>query len=442
MKKTRRDFIKKGTLALAGSLAASPLVLNASSYNAILGSNDRVNVCFMGLGRRVPGYYPILGKEYNTKLVNICDVKRSQIDKSLAILKNKIDYVPKQSDDIRKVLEDKNLDAVFMATPDHWHAPGAIMALDAGKHVYLEKPCAHNPYEAEILVKKAAHTKKMVQMGNQQRSSNHTREIIKEIHEGLIGETYRATAFFSNSRGEVPTQIKQAPPADLNWDLFQGPAPRQDYYHDIWNYNWHWYGWKWGTAEMGNNAIHELDVARWALKVDYPSHVKVSADKEHFKNDGWEMYDTMMASFSFGDKEIVWDGKSRNGYTTYGAGRGTIIYGTKGTVFVNRSLYRVFDRENKLIRESDISNESGLALGGGGSASNAHAKNFLEGIRGKEELRAPIHDGAISNHLALLGNISYRINKPFDVDIKTGKAYDRDAMKLWKRTYEPGWEPK
>ena len=437
---SRRDFIKKAAATTAGVSMA----LKASSYNRIIGANDRINLSFMGLGRRVGAYYDALNKEYNTELMYLCDVKQSQIDRAMGDLKDRIKYTPKQTDDIRKVLEDKNVDAVFIAAPDHWHAPGTIMALDAGKHVYVEKPCAHNPHEAEVMVARQKSTGKMVQMGNQQRSSGHTNEIINEIHNGVIGKPYRAVAFYNNRRGEVPHQTKQAPPSDLNWALFQGPAPRQDYHDDIWNYNWHWYGWKWGTAEAGNNAIHELDIGRWALGVDFPEHVHVQASKQNFEDDGWEMYDNMYATYNFGDDKVInWDGKSRNGYATYGEnkGRGTVIYGTEGTVFVDRGEYKLYDRKGDLIKESsEESDESGMALGGGGSTSTRHIVNFFDAIRGEATLNAPIEDGAKSNHLALLANIAYRTGKSFDLDPATGKAYDKDAMKLWSREYEPGWE--
>lgn len=437
---TRRDFIKKGALATAGLSFA----MSASSYNSILGANDRINMCFMGLGRRVPGYYPLLQEQYNTKLLYLCDPKQSQVANAMNVLKDQINYKPKTEEDIRKVLKDKRLDVVFIATPDHWHTPAACMAMDAGKHVYVEKPCAHNPREGEVLVDTQKRTGMHVQMGNQQRSSDHTIAIIKEIHDGLIGKPYKAVAFYSNQRGKVPHQVKQAPPADLNWDLFQGPAPRQEYFHDIWNYNWHWYGWKWGTAETGNNAVHELDVGRWALNVDYPSAVHVDATKQHFVEDGWEMYDTMYATFKFDDdKTICWDGKSRNGYNTYGGGRGTVIYGTEGTVYVDRGKYRVFDRSGKLVKDSgQVSNESGLALGGGGDTTTSHVLNLLETIRGKEQLRAPIEDAAKSNHLALLANVAYRSGGSFSVDPKTGRTNNPSVMEYWSRTYEPGWEIK
>lgn len=435
---SRRKFIKKTALATAGLSFA----MKASSYNAIMGSNDRINMCFMGLGRRVPGYYPAVNDQFNTKLLYLCDVKQSQVTRAMGELSEFIDYKPKVEEDIRKILNDKNLDVVFIATPDHWHAPATVMALNAGKHVYLEKPCAHNAREGEILVERQKATGKLVQMGNQQRSSDHTIEIIKEIHNGIIGSPYKAVAIYNNQRGEVPLQKKQAPPADLNWDLFQGPAPRQDYYDNIWDYNWHWYGWKWGTAETGNNAVHELDVARWALGVDFPESVHVDAAKQHYKEDGWEMYDTMFATFKFADdKTICWDGKSRNAYNTYGTGRGTLIYGSEGSVLVDRGRYKVFDRGGKLMKESKgNTNEGGLALGGGGDTTTRHVENLLESIRGKETLNAPIADAVKSNHMALLANLSYQAGKPFNVDSKTGKALDQDVSAMWGRTYEPGWE--
>ncbi|MEM9858797.1 MAG: Gfo/Idh/MocA family oxidoreductase [Bacteroidota bacterium] len=435
---TRRVFIKKGALATAGLGFA----MSASSYRSVLGANDRITMCFMGLGRRVGGYYSVLPKAFNTRLSYLCDVKGSQVLQAQKSIANQIDYEVKVDEDIRKILEDKKLDLVFIATPDHWHAPATIMALDAGKHVFVEKPCAHNPREAEIMVARQQETGLHVQMGNQQRSSQHTIQIIGEIQNGIIGKPYKAVAIYNNQRGPVPNQVKQAPPEDLNWDLFQGPAPRQPYYHNIWDYNWHWYGWKWGTAEAGNNAVHELDIARWALGVDFPTTVFTDASKQHYIDDGWEMYDTMQATFQFeGNKSIVWDGKSRNGYNTYGAGRGTLIYGTEGTVFVDRAKFMVYDRQGKVVKESTtVSNESGLALGGGGSATTRHIANLLETIRGKETLNAPIEDASKSNHLALLANIAYRVKKPISLNSTNGKSTDAEVNKLWSRTYEKGWE--
>lgn len=281
-------------------------------------------------------------------------------------------------------------------------------------------------------------------MGNQQRSSLESQEIIADIHKGVIGEVYKAVAFYTNGRGKVPMPVKATPPEGLNWDLFQGPSPRKDYTHDTWNYNWHWYGWDFGTAEMGNNATHELDIARWALDVKYPEYVDVIAGKRQFKDDGWEMYDQMEATFKFSNNRIIqWDGDSRNAYKKYGRGRGTIIYGSKGLVFVDRGGYELYNLKGKLIREKKSGgSEGGLALGGGGDLTTRHVTNFFDAIRGKEKLTSSIEVGAVSQMLTHYANISYRINKGFNVDENSGKIFDRDAMKLWSRNYEPGWEPK
>jgi predicted dehydrogenase len=446
MSSNRRNFIKKASAGAVGLAFSSGVnAMPARSYENIIGANDRINIAIQGLGRRFGGFIEsIERKESNVRLLYLCDVMKSQREKAAKSFENRISNKPILENDIRIVLEDKKLDAVFMATPDHWHTPGACMAMEAGKHVYLEKPCSHNPKENELVVACQQKYNKVVQMGNQQRSSLESAEIIRDIHNGIIGTTYKAIAFYTNSRGEVIVPVKAAPPQGLDWDLFQGPSPRKNYMHDTWNYNWHWYGWDFGTAEMGNNATHELDIARWALDVKYPEHVDVYSGKYQYLNDGWEMYDTMEATFRFPNKKVIqWDGRSRNGYNKYGKSRGTIIYGSNGSVFIDRSGYSLYDLKGKLIRENLLNGEEGgVALGGGGSLTTRHSINFFEAIRGKESLNSPIDQGAISQMLTHYANIAYKIGKSFEVDEKTGRIFDRNAMKHWTRTYEPGWEPK
>jgi predicted dehydrogenase len=441
----RREFLKKVSAgAAAVSITGVTSGMTAKSYGRIIGANDRLFVAIAGLGRRLGAYTePIALKSSNVELVYLCDVMKSQRDNAAKVFSKLIDYTPKLENDIRKVIADPKVDVLINATPDHWHAPGTWMAIKNGKHVYVEKPCGHNLNEDVMLVKFQEKYNKVIQMGNQQRSAPESIEIIGEIHRGTIGEVYKAVAFYTNNRGEVPVPVQAPVPEGLDWDLFQGPAPRKPYTHDTWNYNWHWYGWDYGTAESGNNATHELDIARWALQVTRPERVEVEGGKRHFVNDGWTMYDTMDATFHFpGGKVIKWDGKSRNNYKTYGSDRGTIIYGTEGTVYVDRGGYKLYDRAGKLIRERRSGGqEAGNALGGGGDMSTLHVVNFFEAIRGKEIPRSPISEGALSNHLINYINVAYRIGKPFDVCTKTGQMFDRDAMKLWGREYEPGWEP-
>ena len=446
MSTDRRSFIKKTAMGAVGIALGNPAnAMTAKSYSNIIGSNDRINVAIQGLGRRLPAFKtPITSKENNIKLLYLCDVMKSQRDKAGVSFGKVLDYKFKLENDIRKVLEDRHVDAVFMATPDHWHTPGACMAMQAGKHVYLEKPCSHNMFENELIVSAQKKFDKVVQMGNQQRSSVDSKAIIKDIHAGIIGKTYKATAFYINKRGKVANQTKTTPPEGLDWDLFQGPAPRRDYTDNTWNYNWHWYGWDYGTAEMGNNATHELDIARWALGVELPEQVEVRAGKNQYLDDGWEVYDSMEARFRFSDGQVIeWDGQSRNGYNKYGKGRGTIIYGSEGTAFIDRMGFELFDIKGQPIRNSKSGgSEGGLALGGGGDMTTQHVINFFETIRGKATLASPIEQGATSQAMTHYANIASRIGKSFEVDDKTGRMFDRDAMKLWSRTYEPGWEPK
>ncbi len=443
MDNKRRDFVRKVAVGSAGIIMGAHH-LSAKSYKRIIGANDRIGVAIAGLGRRVGAFYPALyDKKNNLDLIYLCDVMESQRIKAAKIVSENLDYKPKLAVDIHEVLSSKKVDALINATPDHWHAPGSIMALKEGKHVYVEKPCSHNMEENELLVAAQKKYNKVVQMGNQQRSSSISMQIISEIHEGVIGKPYRAVAFYVNQRGEVPHQQSAAVPVGLDWELFQGPAVRREYTSETWDYNWHWYGWNYGTAELGNNATHELDIARWALQVDYPNYVHVDGQKTAFVDDGWEMYDTMDATYRFDDDKVIkWDGKSRNGYNTYGSGRGTIIYGSEGSVFVNRNKFILYDRGGKILKESTSgSNEEGTALGGGGDTSTAHVMNFFNTIRGKEKLMAPIDDASISMAMVHYGNISYRANKGFNVDSKTGKILDKEAMQFWGREYANGWKP-
>ncbi len=227
METNRRDFIKKTGVAAAG-LVLGGMSVSAKSYKRIMGSNDRIQIALVGLGRRMPAYVgPISKLSNNVELSYLCDVMPSQLDNAAGIFSSKIDYKPKLEADIRKVLADKKVDAIFNATPDHWHTPGSVMAMKEGKHVYVEKPCSHNMFENELIVAAQAKYDRVVQMGNQQRSSDHTIEVINAIHNGVIGKAYKAVAFYTNKRGRVPNQKPVAVPGGLNWELFQGPAPQK-----------------------------------------------------------------------------------------------------------------------------------------------------------------------------------------------------------------------
>jgi predicted dehydrogenase len=442
---TRRDFIKKTGIG-AASLTLGGLGFSASSYARILGSNDRMNIAMIGCYRRFNALMDSLPKlAADLNIVYVCDTDQIRLSEAQAKVNERMGAMPSKTDDLRKVFADKGVDAVVIAIPDHWHAPATFMALQADKHVYLEKPCSHNPREGEWLVDFQKKYKKVIQMGSQQRSAVETREIISEIHNGLIGETYLALAFYSNGRGRVPNPQQVAPPETLNWELFQGPAPRAPYMDVYFDYNWHWF-WQYGTGETGNNAVHELDICRWALQLDFPKQVIVNAGKQHYRDDGWQMYDTMDASYLFGNgKTIKWDGKSRTNYQTYGMDRGSIIYGSTGTAILTRNGYKVFDLQGKLTHERKSEETAQTTQpGGAGGMDGLHIMNFINTIRGTAELQhQPITEGAKSTLLGHLANISSRVNAPLQIDETNGHILNNpEAMKLWERQYEKGWEPK
>lgn len=438
--KSRRKFIKKAAIGTAG-LA---LGMNAKSYARIIGANDRLNVAVLGCYRRFGALAPSLSDCENITVSYVCDVDSRRQEKGIGRIKELMGEAPKGEKDMRKIIADPAVDVIVNATPDHWHAPGTWLSLDAGKHVYVEKPASHNPKEGELLIALQKYYGKVVQMGNQQRSAPESIEIINEIHNGGIGEVFHAVAFYSNSRGRVPNANKVAVPDYLDWDLWQGPAPRTEFVDILGDYMWHWF-WNWGTGETGNNATHELDMARWALQVKFPEMVHSNGKKAHFKDDPWTMYDTMMVTYNFpGGKSISWDGKSRNGYSTYGSDRGTVIYGSEGSVFVNRGGYRLYDRDGKMVRERKAGGkEAGTALGGGGDMTTLHVRNFLDAVRGKVKQNSNIEDGAVSTHLCHYANISYRMgNMPLEIDPNSGHLKHRKAMKkYWSRDYEKGWAP-
>lgn len=442
---SRRDFIRKTTLGTA-AIALGGLGFSASSYARIRGANDRLNIAMIGCYRRFNALMESLPKlASDLSIVYVCDVDQKRLSDAQALVKERTGILPGAEVDLRKILESKGVDAIINATPDHWHAPATFMALQAGKHVYLEKPCSHNPREGELLVDFQQKYNKVIQMGSQQRSAIETREIIAEIHKGLIGDVYLGIAFYSNGRGRVPNPQQVPPPATLNWELFQGPAPRAPYMDIYFDYNWHWF-WPYGTAETGNNAVHELDICRWAMQLDFPQQVLVNASKQHFRDDGWQMYDTMDASFVFANgKTIKWDGKSRTNYQTYGMDRGSILYGSTGTVIMNRNGYRVFDLQGKLVRERKSDEVAQTTQpGGAGGMDGLHIMNFVNTIRGTAPLQhQPIDEGAKSTLLGHLANISYRVNAPLEIDPANGHIRNNaEAAKLWSREYEKGWEPK
>jgi predicted dehydrogenase len=436
---TRREFLDTLAVGAAGLAIGS----TAKSYGQILGSNERLNFAVIGLNGRAYAHLSSLKANQDAAHIShVCDVESNILAKFAAATKQMMGYDVATEKDFRKILERKDIDAITIATPDHWHAPMAILGLQAGKHVYVEKPCSHNPGEGALLVEAQKKYGKLVQMGTQQRSSPHTIEIVNKIHNGAIGRAYLAKCWYDNTRKSIGHGKVVPVPATLDWDLWQGPAPRQSYKDNVQPYNWHWFR-IWGTGETLNNGTHEVDVCRWALGVDFPNRITASGGRYAFKDD-WQYYDTLVTNFEYDDKMLSWTSASSNGMHTYNRGRGSVIEGTTGSVLVDRDGYEVYDLSGKKTDEFKVGKQTSTAdLIGADSMTDAHFANFIAGIRKGEKLNAPVSVGNVAVTMLQLSNIAWFVNRELNLDPADAKIKnDAEAMKYWNREYEKGWEPK
>lgn len=446
MKNTRRDFIKK-TAGTSAAIAAGGVLpgFSAKSYNRIIGANDKIRVSVAGVNSRGSALARNFALQKNCDVIHVCDVDKRAIDKCCKRLESQKDVKARGFDDFRKSLESKDVDAFVIAMPDHWHAPASLLALQAGKHVYVEKPCSHNPAEGEILRDATAKYKLVVQMGNQRRSWPNVIKAIEEIKNGVIGRAYYGKGWYAANRGPIGNGKVVAPPDWLDWDFWQGPAPRKAYKDNIVHYNWHWI-WHWGTGEALNNGTHMVDLLRWGMSVDYPTKVSSSGGRYHFAGDDWETPDTQVINLDFADKKsITWEGRSCNGKSINGSGVAAIFYGEKGSLQINGNSYLIYDRKNKVVKNSK-DNAAVNALDRSDPSKNLdalHIQNFFRAITSGEKLNADIDSGHKSTLLVQLGNIAQRTGRSLNIDPKSGHILsDKDALKLWSRQYEAGWEMK
>jgi len=435
---TRREFLDTLAVGAAGLAVSS----TAKSYGQIMGSNDRLNFAIIGLHSRAYAHLSALKANKDTaRVAYVCDVDTTIMKKFADDTQRELGYAPSVDQDFRNILEKKEIDAITIATPDHWHAPMSIRGLQAGKHVYVEKPCSHNPAEGALLVQAQKKYGKLVQMGTQQRSSAHTIEIVNKIHDGLIGRAYYAKAWYSNVRKSIGVGKEAPVPQQLNWDLWQGPAPRRAYKDNVQPYNWHWFK-IYGTGETLNNGTHEIDVCRWALGVDYPHSISSSGGRYHFKDD-WQFYDTLVTNFNYEDKMISWECKCCQGMKFYGRDRGSVIMGTTGSVLVDRDGYEIYDLKGNKTKEFKTGGETSSSdLTGRDSMTDAHFANFIAGVRKGEKLNAPVSIGNVAVTMLQLSNVAWEVNRELQLDTSNAHILNNpEAMKYWGREYEKGWEP-
>ena len=428
---SRRSFLKQSSVLTAGLATLG----TATSMRAAKSPNEKVVVAIIGCNARglahIAGYLPLP----NAEIGYVCDVDSRAVAKGLAAVAKKQAKKPEGVKDFRTILDKTDVDAVSIATPDHWHAPATILACAAGKHVYVEKPGSHNLRESELMVAAARKYKRVVQMGNQRRSWPWVIESIEALRAGELGQVCLARGWYTAHRTSIG-HGKPAPVPDwLDYSLWQGPAPERPYQSNIIHYNWHWF-WNWGTGEIGNNGVHMLDLARWGLGVDLPQRVTCGG-KRYFYQDDWETPDTISATFDFGNKGILWECHSCAPRGFEGANVGVNFYGEKGCMALAGSNCTIYDLSNKVLREIQSKREGLFDF------DSIHFANFLDGIREGKELRAEIGEGQKSTMLCHLGNVAWRTGHTINFDPKERKIVgDKDASALASRTYRPGWEPK
>ncbi len=421
---SRRTFFLQSAGAVAASYAARALRAADSPAESVvlgvIGTNGR--------GTALASSFAAVG---GARLAYVCDVDERVIDKAVSAVAGKQQQAPQRVTDLRRIFDDPAVDAVVVATPDHWHGPATIMACAAGKHVYVEKPASHNPREGELMVAAARKHGRVVQLGSQRRSMPGTIEDIERLRAGEIGRALFSRGWYNAVRQPIG-HVKPAPvPTGLDYALWQGPAPEREYRDNVVHYNWHWF-WHWGTGELGNNGIHSLDVCRWGLDVDYPRRVTAGGGKYYFDDDQ-ETPDTHTVTYDFGDKAITWEGRNWHHRGFENSTFGIAFYGDRGSLVLDSRQYQLFDPADKLVASQTK----------GFDGHDPHLRNFLACIRSGERPNADIEIGHKSTLLCHLGNIAYRTGQTVNLDPKTGQLVDNPAAAaLWSREYRPNWEPK
>ncbi|WP_080240252.1 Gfo/Idh/MocA family protein [Spirosoma rigui] len=442
---SRRTFIGKA-LASTALLTAGGILpgFSPQSYARILGANEKVRVGMMGVNSRGLALATNFALQPNSEVISVSDVDTRAASRCLATVAKTQGSTPKNQPDFRRALDDRDVDALVIAAPDHWHAPAAILASKAGKHVYLEKPCSHNPHEGELLVAAAKKYKNVIQMGNQRRSWPNVAKGIREVQTGAIGRPYFAKGWYTNNRASIGIGNEVAVPDWLNYDLWQGPAPRRPYKDNLIHYNWHWL-WHWGTGEALNNGTHMLDLMRWGLGVDYPTKVTSSGGRYRYKDD-WEAPDTQVINLEFANNTAMsWEGRSCNGRTVEGNSVGVMFYGDTGSLLIESgNAYKIFDLDNKLVKEvkNDLPIDPRNRMDPSQALDAIHIQNFFDSIKTGAPLASDIVGGHQSTLLCQLGNIALRSGGMLNIDPTNGHIKNnRDAQKLWQRDYATGWQP-
>jgi predicted dehydrogenase len=417
-KLSRREFLKTTAAGVA-----VPSVILAGAKKGLAAPSERVRIAVIGVGGQGSGHAEDWAEMKETELVAVCDVDPKH--------RNKVakETNSKPVEDYRRIMDDKSIDAVSIATPDHWHTPVALAALVAGKHVYVEKPCCHNIYEGKLLVKAAKEFGKCVQHGTQYRGNDDAIEGIRQMREeGIIGEMHMAKAINHQRRGKIGRAPVTAPPPRVNYDLWLGPAPKHRFTKNRWHYKWHWF-WDYGTGDMGNDGIHQVDVARWGVGQKYPKAALVSGGQLWYDDDH-QTPDTQTAVFEYDGCHLIFEMRLWTPYKLEGHDNGVIFYGTKGKMEIGRrGCHVIIDGESKKIK---------------GQGGDGIKENFIKCIKANDpsKLLAPIDEGFASAVLCHIGNIGVRLGGArLEYDSRNHRFIGNDeANRYVKGHYRRGYE--
>ena len=417
----RRSFLKTSSVAAAA--------LGVVGHSRAFGANDKIRAAVIGLHGRGESHIDGFLDQKDVEVAALCDIDESVLNGRVDQVEKRTKQKPAAYTDLRKLFDDKSIDVVGIATPNHWHSLAAIWAMQAGKDVYVEKPCSHNVFEGRKLVEAARHHKKVVQHGTQIRSSTAIREAIQKLEEGVIGELYMAKGLCYKWRNSIGKAKEEPVPGGVHYDTWLGPAPTRAFTRNRFHYNWHWH-WDYGNGDIGNQGVHQMDVARWGLGVGLPK--KVQSMGGHFLfDDDQETPNTQMSTFSYPDekKMIVFEVRHwiTNGEDVGKEGAvGNIFYGSEGILIMpSYSSYKV------LLGKK-------LEPGPSGNAGGDHFANFIEAVRSRDttKLHAEIEEGHKSAAMCHLANVSYRLGRTLEFDPATETCPgDKDANALLTREY-------
>ncbi len=412
-------LIDRRTLIAAAGTSALTIVQNPAKA----APSERTTVCVVGVRGRGMSLAQTFAKLPNAQVTHVCDVNQARFEPATKAIAEIQKSTPKTVQDLRKVLDDPSVDAFVVATPDHWHALATIWACQAGKHVYVEKPISNNVFEGWQMIQAARKYNRVVQVGTQSRSAPHYKEAMEFLKSGKLGRVHMAKAWNSQLRRRVPAVADSAVPEGIDWNLWQGPAPERAYNENYYTYGWRWL-WDYGTGDMGNDGVHDLDIARWGLDVKYPEQIQCTGSKLEFTGDIQQTPDTQIATYTFPENKIlVYEQRLWSPYFQEGFENGVAFYGTEGYMLIGRKSWTVVEKRNKIAFEHKVE-----------FTEQPHVENFLAAVQKQTPLNCDIEEGYRSTLLAHLGNLSFRVGRPLRFDAATQALVgDPHANELLKR---------